>query len=98
MSQERREALSRAQEIMTVSGMRVLALAHREVPERCPRDQLEEDLVFDGFVGFADPPRPEVPDAIRRCREAGIRGIMVTGNHPQTALAIARQASTTHLP
>jgi sodium/potassium-transporting ATPase subunit alpha len=56
ITQECKETLSRAQETMAASGMRVLALAHRQVPGACPRDQWEEDLVFDGLVGFADPP------------------------------------------
>jgi sodium/potassium-transporting ATPase subunit alpha len=52
---------------------------------------LEEDLIFLGLVGLEDPPRPEVPGAIRKCHEAGIKVIMVTGDHPQTAVAIARE-------
>ena len=50
-----------------------------------------QDLTFLGLVGLEDPPRPEVPEAIRKCREAGIKVIMVTGDHPHTAVAIARQ-------
>ncbi|GAB4486161.1 MAG: cation-transporting P-type ATPase [Thermodesulfovibrionales bacterium] len=52
---------------------------------------LEEDLVFLGLIGLEDPPRPEVPDAIRKCHEAGIRVIMITGDGSRTALAIARE-------
>jgi sodium/potassium-transporting ATPase subunit alpha len=75
---------------MAGEGLRVLALAHRHVPENCGRDQLEADLVLDGLVGFENPPRPEV-SAIQKCQEAGIKVIMVTGDHPQTAVAIARE-------
>jgi len=80
-----------AQETMAGEGLRVLALAHRHVPENCGRDQLEADLVLDGLVGFEDPPRPEVSTAIQKCQEAGIKVIMVTGDHPRTAVAIARE-------
>ena len=51
----------------------------------------EQDLVLAALVGLEDPPRPEVPAAVRRCRDAGIKVVMVTGDHPHTALAIARQ-------
>jgi magnesium-transporting ATPase (P-type) len=51
----------------------------------------EEGMIFSGLIGLEDPPRAEVPEAIRRCREAGIKVIMVTGDHPETAVAIARQ-------
>jgi magnesium-transporting ATPase (P-type) len=62
------------------------------------RDQLESDLVFAGLVGLADPPRPEVAEAIARCRTAGIRVVMVTGDHPQTARAIALEIGLAAAP
>ncbi|ADH64998.1 ATPase, P-type (transporting), HAD superfamily, subfamily IC [Allomeiothermus silvanus DSM 9946] len=65
-------------------GYRVLGLAWAE-------GEREEGLEFAGLVLFWDPPRPEVPEAIRKAQEAGIRVLMVTGDHPATALAIARQ-------
>ncbi len=51
----------------------------------------EKEMVFFGLIGLEDPPRPEVPDAIRKCREAGIRIIMITGDGSRTALAIAKE-------
>jgi len=80
-----------AERSMASDGLRVLALASRRVPEPYDRARLEEGLTLLGLVGLEDPPRPEVPAAIARCRTAGIKVVMVTGDHPATALAIARQ-------
>jgi magnesium-transporting ATPase (P-type) len=80
-----------AEEAMASNGLRVLALACRRVPESYERSRLEENLTLLGLVGLEDPFRPEVPAAIARCRSAGIRVVMVTGDHPATAEAIARQ-------
>jgi len=77
-------------------GFRVLALAARTLqappaPD-APLESLEAGLVLEGFLCLQDPLRPEVPDAVRRCHEAGIAVIMITGDHPDTALSIAREA------
>jgi sodium/potassium-transporting ATPase subunit alpha len=72
---------------------RVLAVAMREVPSGTAQlriEDVEQDLTFLGLVALIDPPRREVPEAIQRCRRAGIRVIMLTGDHPATALAIGR--------
>ena len=76
---------------MASDGLRVLALASRRVPDAYDRTRLEEDLTLLGLVGLEDPFRPEVPAAIAKCRSAGIKVVMVTGDHPVTAEAIARQ-------
>ena len=86
-----RDRFRRVEDSLGEQGLRVLAVAFREVAEPCDHDRLEEGLVLLGLVALEDPPRPEVPAAIRRCRSAGIRVIMATGDHPGTALAIARQ-------
>ena len=84
-----RHRVGEAQRLMADAGLRVLAFAYRRLEEGAePR---EEEMVLSGLIGLYDPPRPEVPDAVARCRSAGIKIVMVTGDHPHTALAIARE-------
>jgi sodium/potassium-transporting ATPase subunit alpha len=80
-----------AAEQMGKDGLRVLALAWRLLPENFDLAVADSEMVIAGLVGLEDPPRPEVPEALEQCRNAGIKVIMVTGDHPQTAEAIARE-------
>ena len=82
-------ALLAAQDEMAAAGLRVLAFAFR--PLASGEEAREEGLTLCGLAGLEDPPRPEVAAAVQRCRSAGIRVIMVTGDHPVTAVAIARE-------
>ncbi len=91
LSAERREAFGKAAAAMADRGLRVLAFAYRVLPADYVLADAEQDLVVTALVGFEDPPRPEVPAAVRRCREAGIKIVMVTGDHPHTAMAVARE-------
>jgi sodium/potassium-transporting ATPase subunit alpha len=75
-------------------GLRVLSFAYKEIEENekpYPDSELEENMVFVGLIGLEDPSRPEVPEAIRKCHEAGIKVIMITGDGSRTALAIAKE-------
>ena len=81
-------------ESLGAEGLRVLAAARREAEEGTDTLAVEEvqaDMVFLGLVGIIDPPRPEAIEAIRSCRQAGIRVVMITGDHAGTASAIARE-------
>ena len=92
----RMERFRQAQEDMAEHGLRVLALAWRQLPGSPPEEEWERGLILAGLAGIEDPPRPEVPDAIRRCGQAGIKVIMITGDHPHTARAIAREIGLVH--
>ncbi len=76
---------------MAHTGERLLAFGYRRLTADSSKENLERDIVFVGILGFIDPPRKEVEGAIKTCTEAGIKVIMITGDHPETAKAIARQ-------
>ncbi len=82
-----------ANDQMAQNGMRVLGLALRPLSEMPagPKETWEQDLVFVGLVGMIDPPRPEVRQAVETAKSAGVRAIMITGDHPLTARFIAHQ-------
>lgn len=77
---------------MAAEGLRVLALAYRQFPDRpetLTANSTETELCFLGLVGLMDPPRPEAKEAVALCKSAGITPVMITGDHPETARAIA---------
>lgn len=86
-----RQKVDHAIVAMSEKGLRVIAHASIYLSPPLQREGLEQHLTFCGLSGLEDPPRPEVPKAIQKCRDAGIRVIMITGDHPQTALAIGRE-------
>ena len=88
-----------ANEEMGRQALRVLAIGYKyldEVPVDCRPEELEQGLTFAGLVGMIDPPRPEAMEAIKVCDGAGIRTVMITGDHVITASAIARQLGILH--
>ena len=80
---------------MADAALRVIALAYRTAQSETTAERIETEMVFLGVAGIQDPPREEAPAAIQACRDAGIRPLMVTGDHAATALAIARQLRLT---
>ncbi len=92
LTEARRSEILRTGSLLAGKAYRVLALAYRRHMPGTAADSLKEEaLVFAGLIGMIDPPRDEVKDAVLRCRSAGIRPVMITGDHPETALAIARE-------
>ena len=94
LTEEQRAAILARNKAMADKALRVLCAAYREYdapPVSQAPEVLEEDLIYIGLVGMIDPVRPEVVDAIRECRGAGIRPIMITGDHRDTAVAIAME-------
>jgi Ca2+-transporting ATPase len=95
LTAERREHVAGVAADMASRALRVLGLAYRQHNRRADDLYAEEDLVLAGLAGMIDPPREEVKDALRRCGSAGIRTVMITGDHPSTGLAIARELGIT---
>ena len=94
MTDDMRSAILAANDEMTRDALRVLAVAYRrvdEIPEELEQVDpgVEQDLIFAGLIGMIDPPRPEVKDALAKALKAGIRTVMITGDYPNTARAIA---------
>lgn len=97
MTEERKVHVRQTVEEMAARALRVLALAYREYPPGAPSTFEESGLTFVGLVGMMDPPREEAREAVMRCQEAGIRPVMITGDHPVTALAVARELGIAHV-
>ena len=94
MTDAKRQEILNSNKAMADRALRVLAVAKRdwaEKPENNAPEYLERDLVFLGLTGMIDPIRPEVKAAIAECRGAGIRAVMITGDHRDTAVAIAKE-------
>ncbi|MBI4310061.1 MAG: cation-translocating P-type ATPase, partial [Candidatus Omnitrophica bacterium] len=89
---EQKSKIMQANEKLASQALRVLAVAYREMDEGAPLDESAENrLILLGLVAMMDPPRPEAKKAIELCRQAGIRTVMITGDHKETAIAVARE-------
>jgi Ca2+-transporting ATPase len=98
LTPEWRERVQKANDTLAQKGMRVLGLAFqplKSLPTDGQSEHLECDLIFVGLFGMIDPPRGEVKRAVQTCQTAGIRPVMITGDHPLTALQIARELGIT---
>lgn len=101
LTDTKRQALLAQNKAMADRALRVLAAAERRWPQRPAEGdpaQWEQDLCFLGLTGMMDPVRPEVADAIAECRQAGIRPVMITGDHKDTAVAIGKQLQIIESP
>lgn len=94
LSEEYRQAINAANSEMASQALRVLAVSYREfdqLPDTLTSEEIETDLTFVGLMGMIDPPRSEAKEAVKLCKAAGIRAVMITGDHPDTAFAIAQE-------
>lgn len=89
LSSAERAKILKANDDMSNKAMRVLALAFKQVNGR--QDFYEDNLIFIGLAGMIDPPRKEIKDAVKKCKRAGMKPVMITGDYSQTAFAIAKE-------
>lgn len=96
LKEEDKENWLEKNDLLSNDGLRVLGFAYKTpdtLPPSSEKDDFLQDLTFTGLIGFLDPPRKEVAGAIEKCKKAGIKVVMVTGDHPGTAKNIARQVN-----
>ncbi len=90
LSQENINYIKQVNEEMAKGALRVLAMAYKKVDSIGNKETFEQDLVYIGMVGMIDPARPEAKEAVQKCKTAGIKPVMITGDHKVTAMAIAK--------
>jgi Ca2+-transporting ATPase len=100
LTDQRRAAIAQSNEDLASEALRTLGIAARILPREAVRgedadEKLEQELVFLGLIGMIDPPRAKAKEAVARARAAGIRPIMITGDHPKTAAVIANELGIT---
>ncbi len=95
LTRQEKQRILQVNELMTKNALRVLGFAYKELTGIDAKGDIEKDLIFAGLQGMIDPPRIEVKEAITKCKQAGIKVVMVTGDHKGTAQAIAQQLGIT---
>jgi Ca2+-transporting ATPase len=100
LSAKERKAILEINEKMASDALRMLGIAYKELPnyalEKVEEERVESDLVFLGLAGMIDPPREEAKEANEKCQHAGIKTVMITGDHKLTAVAIAKELGMLH--
>jgi len=99
LTKRKKEQILSTVQTMASGALRVLAMAYRRLPETIKEyspEIVERNLIFVGIAGMIDPPRPEVSEAVKTCEKAGIRSVMITGDHQLTAMAIAKEIGMVH--
>ncbi|MEM1539864.1 MAG: cation-translocating P-type ATPase [Candidatus Bathyarchaeia archaeon] len=95
LTEKKRQSILETNEKMAKDALRVLGVAFKELghvnPEKLDAEELESGLIFIGLLGMIDPPREEAKQAVKKCEEAGIKTIMITGDHKLTAVAVAKE-------
>ncbi|MBW2973755.1 calcium-translocating P-type ATPase, SERCA-type [Candidatus Woesearchaeota archaeon] len=91
LSKTQKEKILATNEKFANNALRVLGFAYKEVDDKISTKDVEHNMIFLGLQAMIDPPRPEVKDAIRKCETAGIKVVMITGDHKATAMAIAKE-------
>ncbi len=92
LTEKDKETILGAGQTMAGNALRVLGMAYKKLPDNAViNEDIERDMVFVGLAGMIDPPREEVKDAVKLCDRAGIKSVMITGDHKLTAVAIARE-------
>ncbi|MCF7899194.1 cation-translocating P-type ATPase [Candidatus Babeliales bacterium] len=91
LTEEYKKNIMQANDSFATQALRVLAVAYKRITDQEIDESLEQDLVFVGLIAMIDPPRPEVKKAIEKCKIAGIRTVMITGDYKETAVAIGKE-------
>ncbi|MFA5075479.1 MAG: cation-translocating P-type ATPase [Candidatus Babeliales bacterium] len=91
LTEQHKKNIMQANDLFATQALRVLAVAYKKIDNQKIDASLEQDLIFVGLIAMIDPPRSEIKDAVEKCKIAGIRTVMITGDYKQTAVAIGKE-------